>query len=348
MATNDPTTVRKVAADVKSEPYAYTDLARQYVEQDTQLNPLAFGAIGMAMLLSSYNPSRQQQLENLRAACSRIEEMANGLARVAANWEGADYASTPVGRKDLTTYVPPDGGSYGRHIGQAALMAVGWGAVKLLPLWLSCKRVAGEIGKLERLALPMVGLWALCQPFDDDIDRAIGAWNAAKTQLDVVPGEFERVLAPLAEAWEGTDKEAFDAWLRRFLPEFGDASQAAGKTAETLNNAKTTIVFYQTSFFVFTMTVLVTMISLMVAETLPYIGPFAKAMKKVLALVAVAGTAGMVAGIANALNASLTALPGLMQAGQFGELAINVGGGGVGFADVRTDWDDRLERIRMV
>jgi hypothetical protein len=69
------------AAEVKSESYAFTDLAEQYVEEDTDIPLIAFGALGMPMVQFSYKPVRDQQLEI-------SERRSPGSRRWRTDWRG--------------------------------------------------------------------------------------------------------------------------------------------------------------------------------------------------------------------------------------------------------------------
>ncbi len=350
MPTNDPDAIDKIGQAVMSEPMAWTDLARQYVENDTAIPFYAFGAIGIPMVQAQYAPARQIQLDNLVAATQRIRELAQGLAKVAANWRGADHASTPVGRTGLATYTTPPGSAAGHLRGgvEAATAALLYGAVKLMIRFKIAKKLAGYIGKLEKAAYGGAVFWALTYPWDDPIERAIGAWRGAATQLAGAKEQLSAAIEGIDDAWEeGADRDAFDTWIARLSPEFDDAAQAATKNAEVLQSAKQAVIGYQTAYISFCLVMMTTIIALSAAERLPYVGPIAKVMKAIAGVTFVVGSAGIVGGIATSLFLTIGAVPNLMQTSNFGSLAVNLGGGGVGFVDVRTDWDDRLDSITV-
>jgi len=349
MVDNDPAKIKEMANEVMSDPYEYTDLARKYCEKDTDLPFYVFGAIGIPMLAMSYRSARETQLNNLEAATRLVKEAAQGLARTAANWEKADHVSTPVGRKDLPGYTEPSGthAGYIREGTELAILGTAFGLAKLLAMHVTGKKLLKQIGNLEKTAYPAMAIWLLTIPWDDPIDKAVAAWNAVSVQLGSGKDALDGAVDGIDEAWaDGDDRKSFESWLARFLPEYDDASQAATKTGEALNDAKQAIMLLQLGFLAFAVVMLGTIIALSAAKKLPYIGPVANVMSMIAGVMVAVGTVGVVGGMATTLSALLGALPALLT-GNFGKLQVNAGGGGVGFTDVGVNWDDKLNNIKI-
>ena len=337
---NDPDKIDEAAKNVVSEPLAYMDLAKQYVDKACDLHFLAFGVIGSAILGSAYHQSWQDQKDNLQGGVDKIKELGKGLSYVAANYRNAESANDPVGRKVDVSYTEPKGGDNSASFTEGAILAAG---LELLPTYIGVATALGASSALAPTAIGATVAWALFTPDDDAVHKAIGGWGATSTQLGAVG--LDDALKPLDEGWtEGDALQAFNNWKTRFLTEIEQAKGAADKNKEALEKVLEAIEQVQTDFFIFAALSLAAIIAYTVLEKVPYIGPIAAVLKQLQGALVAVGAVGAVGAIVWILQEFVGPLKELWAGRKgFAELEVNAGGGNT-FKDIQITWDDPYQQ----
>src|SRR5689334_19986575 len=150
MAEVHPEMIDKVANNVMSEPLAYMKVAKEHVERDCKGHAMMLGAIGLHAVLANYNPSHEAFLRSVTGGVDKLNEMANGLSYVAANWAKAERANTPTGKPVDVQYKKPSEGS---NAFNAAEFAGLYWASSLAVLQLASKGALAACGALSPAAL---------------------------------------------------------------------------------------------------------------------------------------------------------------------------------------------------
>ena len=351
----DPNLIDRAASNMLCEPKVYMDLAHRYAAEGAALSPIALGVVGTPIVLAGYNPAQQALAENLAQGSRTVQDIANGLARVAANYRGAENANTVIpSYKVDATYTEPRASGGGVEVGEEVLLNLGLGAtaaaVLLQPVNAAAAAALTSTGHLEPVARISSALWALFTPLDPDVNKAIDAWKAVKKNLDNLG--VDTALQPLADGWkaDGADnsKTRFDQWLHgKFNAEVTEVATGADKTAQALEQLLKDLHVLQVSFLTFALAALATIISAWIAEAFPPAAPACEMIKKTCALILNAGTATAVAAVA-AVLAAVTGEIGKFWASLsnlFPNNEINAGGGTT-FKDVSRDLNWNTGQVR--
>jgi hypothetical protein len=346
----DPDLIDKAAGNLLCEPLAYFQLAQRYAEETTALSPLALGAVGAPLILAGYDPAREGLVDNIKGGVKKIEEIANGLARVAATYRGAERANTPIASYKVDAkFTPPTPRGEVANMAELLGLGVGYAAafpeagLALAPINLATATTLSVTTGLEPLAFVSTALWAMFTPIDSETNRAIDGWLAVKKQLDNLG--IDTALGPLGDGWkpDGADnsKTRFDQFMgTRFKPEVGEVATAAQSTASALQTLLKDLHVLQMTFFGIAVAALTTIIAAWVAEASVVLAPICEAIKKITAAILNVGTAVGIAAVA-VIIATVTGEVGKLWASlsnMFPHNEINTGGGTT-FQDISINWN---------
>jgi uncharacterized protein YukE len=336
-----PETIDKVANKVMSEPLAYMQVAKQYLERDCKGHPLMLGVIGMPAILSKYDPSYDDLLKSVTGGVDKLKEMANGLSYVAAHWAHAEHANTPTGSPTDVRYKKPDGDS---NVGNV-LEGVFWmWAAKLAAVQLAAQGTLKACGALTPAAVIASVAWLLWTPDDAALTHVQGGWEAASGAVQAAIDQLDAALRPLDNAWDADDRDAFDVFLGKFKTELTQTKEDLKAMADAIKTAHDDINEAQFKFFVFAIICLVMIIFYKALSATPA-AAVAQALEQIQAIMLNISATATLAWIAQASvfvvaavmtgKSSITPdIPGITE---------NADGQGTGLQDIKIDWDNTYQ-----
>ncbi len=343
MAHVNPSLIDKAASNVVSAPLAYLELAHRYLEDACKAHIMAFGVIGTPYLQVQYEHTRSLHSGNLQAGCDKLNEMANGLAYVAAHWRAAERANTftkPAGVTPDLPYVPPTGSSNLGNVVEFAGLYFSW---SLAAVRLAEAAVLTACGAMAPPAMIGFAAWGLWTPDDARLSEVQAGWSMAADKVDAAREELVTALKPLDDGWrDSADREAFDAWLPSLLTELGQTASDLRKVAERLGKIHDDLNAVQMRLFIFSAACFALIIFYSAAENAPYVGPIFKVLKYIQGIVLGFGVIGALSEVAALLAASLLMAPAPVKPGLPG-LSMNADNKGVGLADLSITWDDSYQ-----
>jgi hypothetical protein len=350
----DPDLIDKAASNMLCEPTVYFQLAQRYAEEITALSPIALGTVAVPLILAGYDPAREALIGNIKGGVKKTQEIAMGLAKVAANYRGVEDANTPIASYKVDAkFTPPKSRGEPLNalelVGVTSLLPLAFPqagaalAMALGPVNMATATTLSVTTGLEPLAIVSTILWAMFSPIDSETNRAIDGWVAVKRQLDNLG--IDTALSPLDDGWkpDGADdsKTQFNQFMNtRFKPEVAEVATAANDTATALKTLLKDLHVLQMAAFLTAVSALVTIIAAWVAEAFPPAAPVCEAIKKITAAILNLNTAVGIAAVA-AIIATVTGEIGKLGASisnLFPHNEINTGGGTT-FQDITITWN---------
>jgi hypothetical protein len=279
--TADPDTINKTAVSVMAEPYGYVNRAHSTIGSDCHLPFLAFG-IAPSLALSGPYEGARAKLETVgKQGTETFQALATGLADVAKTLGAAEAANTMVcvPAKLEPTGIASDGSD--RTGTQAGVLSV---EVMLLMEWIATGGVIAACGALAPSALAALATWALVQPDDASISRAISAWESVSDDVKHSKEYLDLALKPLDGAWPDDDssRQAFDKWMIPFGDNVDQYAEAAGQLGDTLKEAVGQVHEVQTETFLTASITLGTLIALTAMDAIPFAAAVIEPLKEVV------------------------------------------------------------------
>jgi hypothetical protein len=267
--TADPDTINKTAVSVLAEPYGYVSRAHATIGNDCHLPFLAFGIAPSFVLSGPYEDARAKLETVGKQGSDTFQALATGLANVAKTLGAAEAANTMicVPAKLEPTGIASDGSD--RTGTQAGVISV---EVMLLMEWMATGGVIAACGALAPTALAALATWALVEPDDASISRAISAWESVGDDVKHSKEYLDLALRPLDGAWPDDDssRQAFDRWMIPFGDNVDQYASAAGQLGDTLKEAVGQVHEVQMETFLTASIALGTLIALTAMDAIPF------------------------------------------------------------------------------
>jgi len=336
-----PEMIDEAANNVMSEPLAYLQLAKEYVERDCKGHAMMLGAIGMPAVLASYHPSYDAFQATVTGGVDKLKEMANGLSYVAANWAKSERANTPTGKPTDVQYKKPGDGSNTANAFEFA--GIYW-ASSLAVLQLASEGALAACGALSPAALISVAAWALWTPDDAELSRVEGGWEAASGAVQAAIDQLDAALRPLEDGWDADDRRAFDVWLATFKTELKQTKDDLKAMADAIKTAHDNINDAQFKFFTFAMISLAMIIFYTALDGTPF-APVAEALKQIQSVMLNVTATATLAWIAQAAVFAVAAWAAGKDAinPEIPGPSDNANGQGTGLQDIKIDWDNTYQ-----
>lgn len=262
--------LREAGGLVMEEPYAGMASARNYVQHECKMHPLAFGVTAIPGVTIPYEGSRSYQEENLTKGVELMENISRGLAVAAGLYDSMETANT-VTPESPVEVESGQVDSPGVVDSAPALVPSG---IELYVKWLVALGCGIACTGMTPFAAAAPAVWALVQPDDAAIDAAISGWRAAEAKLAGVT--FTDVSERLDDGdskWEGDGRDEFDTFLTWVVHEIEQTKTAAGTNASQLQTIQTTLDGLVIPFMAFSLVNLGLVACYFACSFIPFVGP---------------------------------------------------------------------------
>lgn len=333
----DPAEINKTALAVMAEPYGYVNRAHSTISSDCHLPFLAFGIAPSVALSGPYEDSRAKLETVGKQATDTFHALATGLGNVAKVYGAAEAANTVNGRpaKLEPTGISSDGSD--RAGTQAGVLTV---EVMLLVEWIAAGGVIAACGALAPSALAAAATWALVEPDDASLSRAISAWESVSADVKHSKEYLDLALKPLDSAWPSEDgsRQDFDKWMIPFGDDVDAYAEAAGKLGETLSSAVEQVHEVQTETFLTAAITLGTLIALTAMDLIPGAAAVVEPLKEVVGAILDIEVGAQVVVVGVVLKNLFDLFKGMVETADSFDMAKPGSHALPKFQDVKIDW----------
>lgn len=262
--------LREAGGLVMEEPYSGVASARNFVQHECKLHPLAFGVTAIPGVTIPYEGSRDYQQQNLDKGVELMENISRGLAVAAGMYDSMEAANTVTPEQ----VVPVETGQVDSPGVIDSAPGVIPSGIEIYVKWAVALGCGIAATGMTPFAAAAPAVWALVQPDDAAIDAAITGWRAAEAKLGGVT--FDAITSRLDDGdspWEGDGRDTFDTFLTWVVHEIEQTKTAAGNNASQLQTIQTTLDGLVIPFMTFSIVNLALVACYFGASFIPFVGP---------------------------------------------------------------------------